>query len=137
MTRRPRRLGLLLSGILVAALLVVGVPGLTAALAPPDVPTPAGADALAQDIQRSLASEMELRVPAYRVAIRGWEQVGLNSYLVSVEVYDLLFGLGSRRALVAAPCWSPGRAYSAGWADDVASEGEVRASFQDGAKACP
>jgi hypothetical protein len=125
---RGRRTAVVI-GLPLIALLIVAVLGLPAVFAPPDVATPAGAELLASDIRSSLGTELELRVPAYRVALRNWEQSGESSYLVTVEVYDIRFGLSSRRAMVVAPCWQPGRPFAAGWINEPPEEADIRAEF--------
>lgn len=140
MTRQLPPLGRLIAGALVAAVLLVTIPGIGAHLAPADAPAPAGAGSLADAIRGRFDAAMELPIPAYRVAIREWEVRG-RSYLVRVEVYDLLFGLGARRGYAIVGCWEPGgplgNGFGGGWADDASALADVRAQFDSVPRECP
>jgi hypothetical protein len=92
----------------VAAILVV-TPAVNAALAPPDAPTPAGAELLAADIRARFSSAMDEPLPSYRVAIRQWEIKEPRSYLVRVDVYNIAYGLSPRIGYAMAGCWEPTR----------------------------
>lgn len=140
MTWHLPRLSRLIAGALVAAVVLVAIPGIGAYLAPADAPTPAGAEALAKAIHGRFGAAMELPIPAYRVAIREWEARG-GSYLVRVEVYDLLFGFGTRRGYAIVGCWESdgplGDGFGGGWADDAAQLADVRAQFDSVPGDCP
>jgi hypothetical protein len=112
------------------------VPGVSAALAPPDVPTPAGAEALADDIRARFSSAMDAPLPSFRVAIREWEAGEPRSYLVRVEVYNLAFGWTARTGYVIAGCWEPGSGFAGGWVVDEVAIADIRAQF-DSITACP
>jgi len=86
------------------------------------VPTPRGAEPLAAEIRDRFDSAMEMRVPAFRVAIREWVERD-GSFLVRADVYSLLTGLSARRGYAIAGCWKAdprgGLAFAGGWADDA------------------
>lgn len=82
---------------------------------------------------------MEIPLPAYRVAIREWQERG-GSYLVRVEVYDLFFGFSPRRGYAIAGCWTPGSrglAFSGGWADDDVQFADVLFQWNSIPATCP
>lgn len=134
---RPRLLS-----IGAALLFVCGAaiaPGINAALAPPDAPTPPGAEELAAQIRDRFDSAMEVPLPAYRVAIREWQERG-GSYLVRVEVYDLVFGFSPRLGYAIAGCWRPGSRglpFSGGWADDDVQLADVLFGWNSIPAICP
>jgi hypothetical protein len=115
---------------------VAGLPLAAAVAAPADATTPNGADDLARQIKEQFAVEMDVDVPPYRTRIAGWEIHGA-SYLVDVEVFDILFGLSPKRALVLAACWDRNGGFSGGWADTAEAEADLRAEFETAAASCP
>jgi len=114
--RLPAAVGVL------AVLIITAAPAFSAATAPADVPTPPGAELLAAQIRDRFDSAMEMRVPAFRVAIREWVERD-GSFLVRADVYSLLTGLSARRGYAIAGCWKAdprgGLAFAGGWADDA------------------
>lgn len=115
--------------MILATLFVVGSAA-NAALAPPDVPTPPGAEGLADEIHATFSSAMDAPVPSFRVAIREWEFQEPRSYLVRVEVYNLAFGFSPRTGYAIAGCWEPGSGFAGGWAVDDIAIADIRAQFE-------
>jgi hypothetical protein len=131
--RRPRVAGAI--AIVAVVLVLAGLPLFAAVAAPPDATTPPGAEELARQIKEQFASELDVDVPPYRTRIANWETHGA-SYVVDVEVYDILFGSLPRRGLALAGCWDRNEGFSGGWADTPEAEADLRAQFESGASSC-
>lgn len=105
----------------VAVLIITAAPAINAVMAPPDALTPPGAESLAAEIRDRFDSAIEMRVPAFRIAIREWVERD-GSYLVRVDVFSLLTGSSPRRGYAIAGCWKPdprrAPTFAGGWADD-------------------
>lgn len=123
------------SGVVVLVLMV-GPALWEASTAPPDVDVPLNGSELAAEVRQTVAAETDIDWPTLRVRIASWEVAG-SSHLVGVEIYALLTSPLPSRYLVAAPCWAPGTAFTAGWIDQPGVEQEVRKSFAEAASMCP
>ncbi|HYN70362.1 MAG TPA: hypothetical protein VEX41_09145 [Candidatus Eisenbacteria bacterium] len=112
----------------IALAAIVG-PAIVGAALSADAPTPPGAEDLAEEIRATFSKELEVPFPPFRTRLARWETFGSHSYIVEVQVYDLLFGPFPKRGLVTAPCWSRSGVFSSGWLDDPGSETELRSAF--------
>ena len=117
--------------VLVLSLALAGTVGLTIAGAAlsSDAPPPPGAEDLADQVRATFWKENGVGFPPFRTVTARWETFGAHSYIVEVQVYDLLFGPFPKRGLVIAPCWSRTGTFRGGWLDVPGTETNLRSEF--------
>lgn len=122
-----------LGGATLAALLA---PAIAAALAPPDIKPPPGAELFAAQVRDRFDENVGLDFPPYRTALTSWEVKG-ESYLVRVAVYDVLFGFTPRYGYASVGCWTPESSMAGGWVDDPLSIAEMEWMWASAPAFCP
>lgn len=122
---------IILLGLSALGAVVVGPTALAAATAPPDVTEPVQAAGLAEEIRSRFWSAIDLPLPPIRTAIREYEQYPSSSFLIRVEVFDVLSGPTPRQALVLAVCWPIRHSFAGGWLDSASAETEIRRQFAE------
>lgn len=104
-------------------------PAVVGAALTADAPTPAGAEDLAEEIRATFSKKVDVPFPPFRTRLERWETFGSHSYIVEVQVYDLLFGPFPKRGLVTAACWSRDGDFRGGWLDVPGNEIDLRSEF--------